>query len=146
MICSDPNDLKAADVVTWNNKYFEGDDIRGQSETYYGSTATYERKALLIAPEKNIIGVPIVKNDYNYDNDYSSEFSAVYQYVFFKFEDGKFVEVGDVSTVLNGWDDYNMIASYDRAVYIGDYVYVLSSNKFVAADINTLEVSDELNF
>ena len=143
---SDPNDLKAADVVTWNNKYFEGDDIRGQSETYYGSTATYERKALLIAPEKNIIGVPIVKNDYNYDNDYSSEFSAVYQYVFFKFEDGKFVEVGDVSTVLNGWDDYNMIASYDRAVYIGDYVYVLSSNKFVAADINTLEVSDELNF
>ncbi len=143
---SDPNNLKAADVFTWNSQYFLEDDIRNQSESYYSSEATYQRKALLIAPEKNLIGVPINKETYSYDNDYNAEYSAVYQYVFFRFEDGKFVEIGDISTPVNGWDDYNTISRYNRALYIGDYVYTLSSNKFIAAEISTLEITDELVF
>lgn len=149
---SDPNNLKAADVFTWNNEDFQdydyGDDT-GTTTTWYGSTALWERKALLIAPEKNLIGVPISKTLQTHD-DYAGWFtSTTSQYVFFSFEDGKFVEKGTISE--NNGDIYNESYLYNRtgfnrAIYIGDYVYILSNAQLVAASIDTLEVTDELNF
>ena len=61
------------------------------------------------------------------------------------FEDGSFVHKGEISETFSdvattGFSDYN------RALYIGDYVYVLSGSKFVSADIETLEITDELTF
>ena len=145
---SDPNNLKAADVFTWNNDY--DDDYDGVSSTtskWYNSTAVWERKALLIAPEKNLIGVPIEMTTENYDDNDGWSSSISSQYVFFSFEDGKFVEKGDISESWNSTDDelyfYNK-TGFDRAIYIGDYVYALSNTKFVAASIDTLEVTDEL--
>ena len=38
------------------------------------------------------------------------------------------------------------VSFYNRAVYIGDYVYTLAANKFVASDIHTLDITDELVF
>ena len=62
-----------------------------------------------------------------------------------RFEDGSFVHRGEISnsfgTVL--MTDY---FEYNRALYIGGYVYVLSDSKFVAADMETLEITDELSF
>ncbi|WP_295069923.1 beta-propeller domain-containing protein [Ruminococcus sp.] len=147
---SDPNNLKAADVFTWNNDYDNNyDGVSSTTSKWYNSTAVWERKALLIAPEKNLIGVPIEMSIEDYNEDYGWKASMVSQYVFFSFEDGKFVEKGDISENWNYDDDepyiYNK-TGFDRAIYIGDYVYALSNSKFVAAAIDTLEVTDELVF
>lgn len=145
----DPNNLKAVDVYTWNNTLLdniEWDDREGKSESYYNSEGTYERKALLIAPEKNLIGVPISLDTYKYNAEYETDYARTSQFVFFSFEDGKFSVKGDITAYQDGWDSIYDSVLYDRALYIGDYVYTLSSNKFVASDINTLEITDELEF
>lgn len=125
---SDPNNLTAADVYTWNY-----DDL----DTFCGSVALWDRKALLIAPEKNLIGVPIEVDSY------TSDYSWTTQYVFLGFENGEFTVKGDISVEGNDWTDYSL---FERAIYIDDYVYALSDKKFIAADINTLEITDELDF
>ena len=130
---SDPNDLKAADVYTWNNEYKDGVDL------YYSSIAVSERKALLIAPEKNLIGVPVYVEDYKDYDDYK----MTTKYEFFSFEDGQFVRRGEISFSNDAYDYQSL---YERALYIGNYVYALSSQRFVAADINTLEITDEIDF
>jgi uncharacterized secreted protein with C-terminal beta-propeller domain len=148
---SDPDNLKAADEYTWNNVYTsdfaEYEEIIGETSTWYSSTATWDRKALLIAPEKNLIGVPVTKETYTYGEDYSDTSTFTTQYQFFSFEDGKFVPKGEISETAENADyDYLRNTPFIRALYIGDNVYVLSANKFVSADIDNIEITDELNF
>ncbi|MDE6519830.1 MAG: beta-propeller domain-containing protein [Ruminococcus sp.] len=127
---SDPYNLKEVGLYSINN---QNDD-----EVYIHSPAVWERKQLLIAPEKNLIGVPVTIYENIYDHDRI-------EYVFFSYENGEFIRKGAVSKDLI--HDYNTSTSYfDRAVYIGDYVYILSADKFVSADIETITVTDEINF
>ncbi|MBQ6168620.1 MAG: beta-propeller domain-containing protein [Ruminococcus sp.] len=135
---SDPNDLKAADVYTWDNIYYD----EYYTGTEFSSTAVWDRKALLIAPEKNLIGVPI--NIMKYSDDWYDRENTT-KYEFFSFEDGSFVHKGEISETFSDVDTSGFF-DYNRALYIGDYVYVLSGNKFVSADIETLEITDELTF
>jgi len=137
---SDPNDLKAADVYTWNNIYYD----EYYTGTEFSSTAVWNRKALLIAPEKNLIGVPI--NIFEEDpSDEIYDPTNTTKYEFFSFEDGSFVHKGEISDTFSDVDTTGFF-EYNRALYIGDYVYVLSDKKFVSADIETLEITDELTF
>ena len=143
----DPSDLKAEAVFTWNdspNNYIYDADAEVHTEEWYYSAAVYDRKELLIAPEKNLIGVPINYNRYSYYSDSGKQSDSIYrtQYVFFGYENGEFVQKGDISMEFGDYI-YN---DFNRAIYIGDYVYVLSPERFVAADIVNITVSDELNF
>lgn len=126
---SDPYNLQAIDTFEL---------IRGEDQ-YIGSDAVWERKALFIAPEKNLIGFPLYRYDYNEDWDTSGQFV----YMFFSFEDGKFVYQGEFT---NDIVDYVNTNNFTRAVYIGDYVYIISGSNFIAADINTMEKTDEVFF
>lgn len=126
---SDPYNLQAIDTFEL---------IRGEDQ-YIGSDAVWERKALFIAPEKNLIGFPLYRYDYNEDWDTSGQ----YVYMFFSFEDGKFVYQGEFA---NDIVDYVSTNNFTRAVYIGDYVYIISGSNFIAADINTMEKTDEVFF
>lgn len=127
---SDPYNLKEVGLYSINN---QGDD-----EVYIYSPAVWERKQLLISPEKNLIGVPVTIYENIYDHDRI-------EYVFFSYENGEFIRKGAVSEDII--HDYNISTSlFDRAVYIGDYVYVLSAEKFVSADIETITITDELTF
>ena len=135
---SDPNDLKAADVYTWDNIYYD----EYYTGTEFSSTAVWDRKALLIAPEKNLIGVPI--NIMKYSDDWYDRENTT-KYEFFSFEDGSFVHKGEISETFSDVDTKGF-SDYNRALYIGGYVYTLSDNKFVSADIETLEITDELTF
>ena len=126
---SDPYNLQAIDTFEL---------IRGEDQ-YIGSDAVWERKALFIAPEKNLIGFPLYRYDYNEDWDTSGQFV----YMFFSFEDGKFVYQGEFA---NDIVDYVNTNNFTRAVYIGDYVYIISGSNFIAADINTMEKTDEVFF
>ncbi len=119
---SDPNDLKEVGIERINIP-----------DGYVYSTANYERKALLIAPEKNLIGFPITINDY-------TEYDEENAYVFYSYEDGEFVKRGELSVSAKS------IYGADRALYIGDYVYIMSGSQFVSADIENIEYVDSVDF
>lgn len=129
---SDPYNLNALDTYEMNRSE-NGDE-------WLSSVAVWERKSLLIAPEKNLIGVPVMRETWN-GGDYGYQFES--SYAFFSFEDGSFVYKGDI---VRDVTDYNENDIFYRSVYVGDYVYILCGNKFVAADINTMEITDEINF
>ncbi|MDE7363530.1 MAG: beta-propeller domain-containing protein [Ruminococcus sp.] len=139
---SDPYNLKEVGLYSINNQ--------DNKEVYIDSPAVWERKQLLIAPEKNLIGVPVtIYENIQHDHDRT-------EYVFFSYENGEFIRKGSVSKdlICDYIYDYYVNTSlfgratsfFDRAVYIGDYVYILSADKFVSADIETITVTDEINF
>lgn len=132
---SDPNELKAIDTYVE-----EWDTI---DDTYYNSSAVWERKALLIDPKKNIIAYPVEENIYN--PVYKTQYRLRYR--FLRFEDGKFKEIGTLYNDTNNNDDDAYYYSRDeRAIYIGDYVYVISSSGITSADIDTVTAKNKVTF
>lgn len=133
---SDPNDLKEIDTY----------EILNDETHYHYSDATWDRKALLIAPEKNLIGIPVRSETYTLVEDeyttYVDNRNMKDCYEFFKFEDGKFVKIGELGGDFDIYTYYNE----SRAVYIGDYVYTLHNNYFESADISTITHFDQINF
>ena len=123
---SDPYDLKEVGLYP----------IHHGEDSYIYSGALWERKALLIAPNKNLIGVPVTVETYTPEY----HFTADTKYMFFSYENGEFVFKGELSMGdINGYGG-------SRAVYIGNYVYAVSQNCFVSADIETLTEVDRFNF
>lgn len=123
---SDPYDLKEVGLYPIHNE--------GNSYSYSG--ALWERKSLLIAPNKNLIGVPVTVETYSPEY----HFTADSKYMFFSYENGDFTFKGELSMGdINGYGG-------SRAVYIGDYVYAVSQNCFVSADIETLTEVDRFYF
>ena len=119
---SNPENLKAVSSF----EMIDNDD------SFYYSEACWERKALLIDSEKNIIGFPVT--EYNYSNEGSDE---EYSYVFYSFENGQFVSKGQIKSFS---------AELRRAVIIGDYVYAVSDRQFKSADIASFTSEQEVNF
>lgn len=201
---SDPYDLK--EIGKWTIEKKNKDD-------YNYSRGIYERKALLIAPEKNIIGFPvdctwnnvrkgvvITKDDpltvrewasedaskigtvdkgatvtITYDAgdwyciDYNDEYGYVSKkyvqienetaddrngnyryyttenkYIFLSYEDGKFNLLYEITVAEDEKFDYYYAP--DRALYIGDYLYVLSQYKFTALDMSDMSETDTVVF
>jgi hypothetical protein len=106
----------------------------GEHDSLY-SDAVWYRKALLIDSEKNLIGVPVTYYDY-YDEWYS--YHDYNKYMFFSYDNGEFVLRGEVT--------YPESENSERVIYIGDYLYVLSSGAFISADMDTIEVTDNVDF
>lgn len=121
---SDPNDLREV------GKY----SISHNNYTMF-SRAEYDRKALLISPEKNLICVPMDRSDN----------TASTSYMLFSYENGEFRLKNTISDAFDPEYSYSY-SCFDRAVYIGDYVYLLSGNRFVSAAIDTAEKKDEAVF
>ena len=131
---SNPDNLKVLDSVEINS-----DGI----DSYVYSQALYDRKALLISPEHNIIGFPMSSECW-YNDTYQLE-SA---YVFYSFENGKFNELGIIDYAHDEqyiYDSYYH-SVFDRAVIIDDYVYALSAEMFVSADIKNIIPADVCKF
>ncbi|MDE7225288.1 MAG: beta-propeller domain-containing protein, partial [Ruminococcus sp.] len=126
---SDPYDLKEIGLYSVNREHYE---------QYVSSEGIWDRKALLIAPEKNLIGVPVEISDWSDSENYQDKCS----YMFFSYEDGEFIFCGEIES--DSSEEYEN--RFNRAVYIGDYVYVLSSHRFVSADIETLSIKSETEF
>lgn len=114
---SDPNDLKECGVWTL-------------SDEFHGITTFSEsdRKALLIAPEKNLIAFPICVN-------------MVSSYLFFSYENGEFILNGSLSNDYEA--DEGLLF---RALYIGNYLYVFSNNNAISADMDTFTETDRISF
>lgn len=127
---SDPYNLDALDTY----------EILQDDDSWINSVAVWERKALLIAPEKNLIGVPIMKETWAYDYEYLEYESG---YAFFNFVDGEFVYRG---TIDSEFEEYSENDIFCRSVYVGDYAYILCGSKFISFDIETMQVMDEAVF
>ena len=124
---SDPYDLKEVGFEALNRS----------EHSWLSSQAVYDRKALLIAPEKNLIGFPV--RIYEYEEEKEDM-----RYVFYSYEDGEFVKQGDIKYDTD--DETGQDIGFDRAVYIGGYVYALSSEAFVSASIDGFDVIDTAKF
>ncbi len=114
---SDNGDLKENGIVVLNT------ETMGRSYVY--SEAVYDHKQLLIDAEKNIIGFPVITDAYSY-------------YFMFKYENGEFKQIG----YINNSNTSNLY--FNRAVYIGEYVYMFSSESAVSASINDMTKVDEI--
>lgn len=120
---SDPNNLREL------GKYVVSFSHNGIGHSY--SPAVSDRKQLLISPEKNLICVPVM----GIGEDFTTS------YLLFSYENGTFTLK---STITRSSDD--KMTSMDRAVYIDDYVYLLSKDFFVSADIASAQLTDEIKF
>lgn len=139
---SDPNDLQAIDSTVLS---------RGASGYVY-SEAVYERKALFIDPEKNLIGFPIEKyyetwveetDETGADNAYFEK-STEQSYQFYSFENGNFVwkgEIGKENTSDDIWYE-----NFRRVVYIDGYLYAVSDNEFKSVNAVTFSKADVVDF
>lgn len=138
---SDPSDLKLADSY----------EINQDEDTEYYSLGCWDRKATLIAPEKDLIAVEVVKEtsiviesgEGEEHYSYTTYGNPETGYWFFSFEDGKFVLKGQFSEPMS---DYSESMAYQRAMYIGDYVYILSGARFTAISIDDFTVTDQADF
>lgn len=131
---SDPYNLDEKGIFIMDSNYF---DVR-YYDTWIYSEAMSERKALMIAPEKNLIGVPVWCENYGDDGS-----EATGHYIFFSYEDGEFVQKGEITAKGGNIKTGGML---NRALYIGDYVYVLSEGRFISADIETITECDSIEF
>lgn len=131
---SDPYDLKEVGIYTIDRK---------NDDEWVSSDAVWERKCLLIEPEKNIIGFPVYISTF----DTSGHYSASYKYVFLSYEGGQFTLRGEISQNIgdDSSTEYSSYNEFQRAVRIDDNVYVISGRKIIAADIDTLTVTDTAN-
>lgn len=125
---SDPENLKAIDSVS----------ITQTEESYVYSEGLYERKALYIDPERNIIGFPMERFIYTETEDFQDS------YEFYSYENGRFVYKGSIKY---GTEEYRC-ANYCfvRVVYIDGYLYAVSSSEFRSADAVTFEEVDKAVF
>ena len=92
----------------------------------YHSEALYNHKALLINPEKNIIG--FATQDYFWD-DYDEYQTSMDYYIFSYDNEAGFVQVEKAVEVF---DDYDFSNNRYRGIHIGDYVYIVSTRKGVS--------------
>ena len=123
---SDPTDLKAAATYTLD---------RSDDYSWLYSEGVWDRKAVMIAPEKEIVGFPI---NYSRINDDDWEYRVEYDFLRYDEQSQEFVPVG----AIKGGEQNESSSSFRRAVYVGDYVYVLSGESFIAADLDTITQTD----
>ena len=99
-----------------------GDDLQ-----WAYSVGVYDHKALLIDPEKNIIGIPVQFFD-GIDN--------CNRYYVFKYSDEKgFEEVGKIETFdMKGYFQFN------RGMYIDDVVYAFAYGRIVSAKLSDMSI------
>ncbi len=126
---SDPYDLKEVGFYSIN---------KPSEYSWVSSTGVWEHKALLIAPEKNLFGFPVTISEWS-DESYTSKCTS--KYVFLSYDGSQFVYKGEISA-SSGREQYSDFLSFERALYIGDYIYTVSGDKIIAAAIDDISITD----
>ncbi len=121
-----------ADVKEQNTLIFAEDNRTYDVYESYHSMALDNHKAILISPEKNLIGIPVSHEIWSYD-DYESDSESKLSYIFFKYSEQEgFVQLGEAvvmeSKDSSDWNKfYSIYRDSVRGMYIGDYLYVVST-------------------
>lgn len=109
------------------------------SDTPHGimSDAVYNRKALLLNSDRNLIGFPVT----DYNPSYQNEGYPINYYKIFSYENGEFIEKASISAIYSDFGN-----QFLRGVYIGNYMYILSDNEAVSVDLNSFEEVSRTEF
>ncbi|MBQ6674841.1 MAG: beta-propeller domain-containing protein [Ruminococcus sp.] len=114
-------------------------------QVYYSSAATYDEKALLIDPEKNIIAFPYCIHDYRKYESFS-DYSTTTGYRFYSYTDEEGLTLKGTYSIKNEHDlDDNMQdKDFIRAAYIGDTYYLFYYCGVISVNAESFEKIDEL--
>lgn len=111
-------------------------------EAFY-SSAQYDHKALMIDPERNLIGFHA-----ECYNDYTYEYKE--QYVIYSYSKGTGFQkqftcnISENSTFSNNAETYDIDYGMIRGLYIGDYLYLVYGNRICSYSLDTYEPIDTL--
>ncbi|MBQ4068760.1 MAG: beta-propeller domain-containing protein [Lachnospiraceae bacterium] len=124
---SDPENMVEVDKVVIEGQY---------------SQVLYNHKALLVNPEKNLIGFDVDYDDFwdEGDTTYTNSY-----YIFSFYEEVGFIENAKKQYIY----DYESGDYYDvlRGVHIGKFVYIINTTKEVVVyDINSEEIISKVRF
>ncbi|MGN0518459.1 MAG: beta-propeller domain-containing protein [Acutalibacteraceae bacterium] len=156
---SDKADVKQiANYIIGNYKYGT-DENNKYSYNFYESPALENHKAILVAPEKQLIGIPLAQIYGNYDDEVSEDGFEGGEKLFYAFytydRDNGFTQLGEAvisDFVFNSFDDiYNddYIDPYSdslRGLYIGDYLYVVSQVGCMSFTLSDFSKVSEISF
>lgn len=117
---SNPSDVKEV------NKIVE--------QSYQSTPAFTEHKSVLISSSKNLTGFAVERYDYN-----TRQWSLAYVVYSYDKEQG-FEKVMECE--LDDDEDYSMI----RGIYIGDYLYIVSSSQILSYHLGSFERVGQLNY
>lgn len=125
---------------TSDNGNLEECGIYRMSGSYYHavySPAVYDRKALLIDSQKNLIGFPVDNfNSYYEGYEETFDYSQEYTYKVFSYENGKFIEKLSIQS------DKAYGSEFIRGIYIGDFLCVFSNTEAISARLDNGTVTD----
>lgn len=127
--------LSLFDVTDPANPVESKNEVIGVAGTY--SELQYNHKALMISLGKEVMGFPITVAG---STPYVTDFNGAYVY---DVTTDSFNYRGQITHLEEGAKDYYG-DGIQRLLYIGDYLYSLSSNKLMVSDLMTLEKVSEL--
>lgn len=96
------------------------------------SPALYNKRALLVEHEHNVIGVPVSS---------VNEFGVKNQYYIFGYENGSFVQKGVIE-----YNDIDDSCKFERAFINDDMIYIIGSGRMVAVQLADMTVVDNFDF
>lgn len=116
--------------------------------SYSYSEASYNPKAMLVSPEKNIIAFPVMSwRYYTLETDQGWSFSYLSHYLIFYIN----FDAEDPNDVISdpivvSHEETGYYNSIDRGVYIDNMIYTLSFNQIVSFDLNTMSIRESIIF
>ncbi|MDR4968415.1 MAG: beta-propeller domain-containing protein, partial [Acholeplasmataceae bacterium] len=116
--------------------------------SYSYSEASYNPKAMLVSPEKNIIAFPVMSwRYYTLETDQGWSFSYLSHYLIFYIN----FDAEDPNDVISdpivvSHEETGYYNSIDRGVYIDNMIYTLSFNQIVSFDLSTMSIRESIIF
>lgn len=126
---SDPYHIQEIDKTVLPNSYY--------------STAQYNHKALLIQPERNLIGFYL----HSYDEE---TFRQTCEYVIYSYTEGTGfqeqcrVDIQTDPILSDTQDSFAYYSDQVRGIYIGDFLYLINGNRICSYSLNTFEKQEGL--
>ena len=103
-------------------------------DNYVSSNITHDHKALFFNKEENLIGFPI--SSYSYKKYSSTSYQRGLALFRINLEDNEFEEIPDLVFKNNSYPE--------RAIYIGDSIYVIFTNEIIKYDMENFEELDSV--
>ncbi len=142
---SDP--AKVFDISSYIIKWYDGDN-----SGHYETEAVYDHKALLIDYKKGIIAIPLTKTTYVVETIFEEPYTyeewtshAKTSFIFLSF-DGKTLRENSTIDISEYTGDYYHSNRNIRALYIGNYGYILDNEKVLSISLETMNIIAEIDF
>ncbi len=136
---SNPADV--FDVSSYIIKWYDGDN-----SGHYNTEAAYNHKALLIDYKKGIIAIPLTKTTYVSETIFEEPYTyeewknhTKTSFAFLSFDGNTLTEKATID-ISEYTEDYYHSNHKIRALYIGNYGYVIDNERIISISLETINV------